>query len=86
MTQTRVDPAIASSTPLFLANPGAETSATCRRNALRGPNYWRTDASLFKKFNFNETMELEFRIESVNFFNHVNLGSTRIIYRESGEP
>ena len=46
-----------------------------KRNALRGPGYWRTDASLFKKFKIYEKQELEFRIESVNFFNHVNLGN-----------
>ncbi|HKQ75399.1 MAG TPA: TonB-dependent receptor [Blastocatellia bacterium] len=46
-----------------------------KRNSLRGPGYWRTDASLFKKFKFTERVEGEFRIESVNFFNHVNLGN-----------
>jgi hypothetical protein len=40
---------------------------------LRGPGYWRTDASLFKKIQFGETKELEFRFETVNLFNHVNL-------------
>ena len=45
------------------------------RNAMRGPGYWRTDASLFKKFRLAETKELEFRVESVNVFNHVNLGN-----------
>lgn len=46
-------------------------------NELRGPNYWRTDASLFKRFIFTETKELEFRIESVNVFNHLNLDIPR---------
>jgi hypothetical protein len=46
-----------------------------KRNSLRGPGYWRTDASLFKKFRFTERVEGEFRIESVNFFNHVNLNN-----------
>ena len=49
------------------------TFGNLKRNALRGPKYWRTDASLFKKFKFTETKELEFRIESVNLFNHMNL-------------
>lgn len=57
------------------SNPGVGKFGNLKRNALRGPNYWRTDASLFKKFKFSETKELEFRIESVNFFNHVNLGN-----------
>ncbi len=57
------------------SNPGVGKFGNLKRNALRGPNYWRTDASLFKKFRFSETKELEFRIESVNFFNHANLGN-----------
>ena len=58
-----------------LSNPGRGKFGNLKRNALRGPGYWRTDASLFKKFKFTETKEVEFRIESVNFFNHSNLGN-----------
>ncbi|MEJ7709695.1 MAG: hypothetical protein WKF84_07495 [Pyrinomonadaceae bacterium] len=43
------------------------------RNRWRGPNYWNTDASLFKKFFFNEKANVEFRVEVQNLFNHVNL-------------
>jgi outer membrane receptor protein involved in Fe transport len=57
------------------SNPGPGKFGNQKRNSLRGPGYWRTDASLFKKFKFTETKELEFRIESVNFFNHVNLNN-----------
>ena len=57
------------------SNPGKGKFGNQERNALRGPGYWRTDASLFKKFSFAETKELEFRVESVNVFNHVNLGN-----------
>jgi hypothetical protein len=59
--------------PTVFAKPAVGTFGNLERNALRGPNYWRTDASLFKKFRFTENKELEFRIESVNLFNHVNL-------------
>ncbi|MEP7336373.1 MAG: TonB-dependent receptor, partial [Acidobacteriota bacterium] len=58
-----------------LSNPGVGKFGNQPRNALRGPGYWRTDASLFKKFKLGETSELQFRIESVNLFNHVNLGN-----------
>jgi hypothetical protein len=58
-----------------LSNPGVGKFGNQRRNALRGPGYWRTDASLFKKFKLGETRELHFRVESVNLFNHVNLGN-----------
>ncbi|MBS1796344.1 MAG: TonB-dependent receptor [Acidobacteria bacterium] len=55
--------------------PAAGTFGNLKRNALTGPGYWRTDASLLKKFYFNETMNVEFRLEVVNLFNHVNLGN-----------
>ena len=45
------------------------------RNSLRGPGYWRTDASMFKHVRFGGTKQLEIRIEAVNLFNHVNLGN-----------
>ena len=59
--------------PTVFAKPAVGTFGNLERNASRGPKYWRTDASLFKKFRFTENKELEFRIESVNLFNHVNL-------------
>ncbi len=46
-----------------------------KRNSLRGPGYWRTDASLFKKFRLTERVEGEFHLEAVNVFNHVNLNN-----------
>jgi hypothetical protein len=45
------------------------------RNALRGPGYRRTDASLFKRVSVGGTRALELRIEAVNIFNNVNLGN-----------
>ena len=57
------------------SNPGPGQFGNLKRNAFRGPGYWRTDASLFKKMRLTETKELEFRVESVNFFNHVNLAN-----------
>jgi outer membrane receptor protein involved in Fe transport len=53
--------------------PAVGTFGNLERNALRGPGYWRTDASFFKNFDFG-TRRLEVRIEAVNIFNHVNLG------------
>ncbi len=55
--------------------PAVGTFGNQKRNALHGPGYWRTDASLFKKFKITEKQELEFRMESVNVFNHVNLNN-----------
>ncbi|HJU56031.1 MAG TPA: TonB-dependent receptor [Pyrinomonadaceae bacterium] len=59
--------------PTTFSEPAVGTLGNLPRNALRGPSYWRTDASLFKKFQFSESQELEFRVEVVNLFNHVNL-------------
>jgi len=61
--------------PTVFAKPAVGHFGNLKRNSLRGPGYWRTDASLFKKFRFTESKELEFRAEVVNLFNHVNLGN-----------
>ena len=55
--------------------PAKGTFGNQKANSLRGPGYWRTDASLFKKFKLTEKVETEFRVEAVNLFNHVNLGN-----------
>jgi hypothetical protein len=55
--------------------PAAGTFGNLPRNHLRGPGYWRVDASLFKLFDFADARALEVRIEAVNLFNHVNLGN-----------
>jgi hypothetical protein len=57
------------------SRPAAGTFGDMERNALRGPGYWRTDASLFKHVRLTGTQVIEFRIEVVNLFNHVNLGN-----------
>jgi hypothetical protein len=43
------------------------------RNSFRGPGAWDTDASLTKKFNLHEGMDLQFRAEAFDLFNHHNL-------------
>jgi hypothetical protein len=68
------------------SNPGRGNFGNLKRHAFRGPGYWRTDASLFKKIRFTETTELEFRIESVNFFNHVNRGNPDAFLGEFANP
>jgi len=59
--------------PTVFKAPAKGTFGNLPRNSLRGPKYFRTDASLFKKFIFSESKNLEFRVEVVNLFNHVNL-------------
>jgi len=55
--------------------PARGTFGNLPRNALRGPGYWRTDASLFKHIGFGAGRDVELRLEVVNLFNHVNLGN-----------
>ena len=55
--------------------PARGTFGNLERNALRGPGYWRVDASAFKHFPFGEGRNVELRLEVVNLFNHVNLGN-----------
>ena len=54
--------------------PALGTFGNMTRNALRGPGFWQTDASLIKRFAIDETKNVEFRMEVQNLFNHVNLG------------
>jgi len=57
------------------SKPGIGTFGNLKRNAIAGPSYFKTDASLFKRLNFTERMNLELRLEVVNLFNTVNLGN-----------
>jgi hypothetical protein len=55
--------------------PARGTFGNMERNSLRGPGYWRADASIFKHVRFAGNKLIEVRIEAVNLFNHVNLGN-----------
>jgi carboxypeptidase family protein/TonB-dependent receptor-like protein len=57
------------------ARPAKGTFGNLPRNSLTGPGYWRTDASLFKRFTFGGAKAFELRVEAVNIFNNVNLGN-----------
>jgi hypothetical protein len=57
------------------SRPARGTFGDMTSNSLRGPGYWRTDASVFKHFRLNGARLLEVRAEAVNLFNNVNLGN-----------
>ncbi len=57
------------------ARPAPGTFGNLPRNYLRGPGYWRTDFALLKRFAIGGSRLLEGRVESVNIFNHTNLGN-----------
>jgi outer membrane receptor protein involved in Fe transport len=54
--------------------PAVGTFGNLPRNALRGPGYWRVDASLSKRVSLTGRLQSELRVEAVNVLNHVNLG------------
>jgi hypothetical protein len=45
------------------------------RNVLRGPKQTNMDFSIFKRFPFSESKNIEFRAEFFNLFNHVNFAN-----------
>ena len=45
------------------------------RNALRGFSSWQADLGLQRQFRLTENLELRFRSEFFNIFNHPNFGS-----------
>jgi hypothetical protein len=42
------------------------------RNTFVGPRYWAADVSVFRKFKLSEALQLQFRVEAFNVFNHTN--------------
>jgi hypothetical protein len=72
--------------PTVFANPGPGQFGHLERNASRGPNFFQTDASLFKKVKFTETIGLEFRFEVSNLFNVVNLGQPDAFLGDPASP
>jgi hypothetical protein len=57
------------------SRPAKGTYGNMERGSLIGPGFWNVDASLFKRFHFTQSTNLEFRVEVTNLFNHVNLGN-----------
>jgi hypothetical protein len=55
------------------ADPMLGSPGNVGRNTIQGPGYQVWDFSLFKHFHLTERMNLEFRAEFFNMFNHPNL-------------
>ncbi len=47
------------------------------RNAIRGPGFWNFDLGVVKRFNLTERVNLQFRAEFFNAFNHPNFENPR---------
>ena len=61
------------------ANPPFATASTpqgsfgnLQRNSIYGPHFWNVDFALGKSFPIHERMNLQFRAELFNIFNHPN--------------
>jgi len=54
------------------AQPPDGTFGTLGRNAIYGPHFWNVDFALAKKIRFRESIDLQFRAELFNIFNHPN--------------
>ncbi len=54
--------------------PGFGSIGSVGRNALRGPNDFFADASLFKNFDVTQRIKGQFQFQAFNVFNHVPLG------------
>ena len=61
--------------PAAFIAPLAGTYGNAPRNSLEGPGLVETDFSLAKKFLFTERLNLQFRAELFNIFNHTNLNN-----------
>jgi hypothetical protein len=58
--------------PAAFATPAPGTFGNVPRNFLRGPSFRQFDVVLNRRFRFSEKMNLEFRTEIFNIFNHTN--------------
>jgi hypothetical protein len=52
----------------------AQAQGTLGRNVLFGPGAWQMDFALHRQFNLTERVNLQFRSEFFNVFNHPNFG------------
>ncbi len=63
------------SIPAAFIQPLTGTYGNAGRNVLRGPTQFETDFSLAKKIVFTERLNLQFRAEFFNIFNHTNFNT-----------
>ncbi len=61
--------------PAAFAIPAPGTYGNMGRYALHGPGLSQFDLTLHKRFNLNERMNIEFRSEFYNLFNHTNFSN-----------
>jgi hypothetical protein len=68
-----------------LEAPG--TLGNLGRNSVTGPGFFNTDIAVLKDTRFKEHMDLQFRSEFFNIFNHTNFGQpSNSLYVAGGAP
>ena len=55
-------------------NPGLDNIGNVERNSYWGPSFFNTDLGLTKAFNVWESVNIKFRADAFNAFNHINPG------------
>lgn len=55
--------------------PGLDQIGSTGRNTVGGPHFFNTDLALIKNFAIHESASLQFRIDALNAFNHINFGN-----------
>jgi hypothetical protein len=61
--------------PRAFVMPLAGTFGNVGRGTFFGPGFWNLDTSLAKKFTVTERLNMQFRAEAFNIFNHPNFAS-----------
>jgi hypothetical protein len=63
--------------PAAFVTPVFGQQGTLGRNALRGFPLWQVDAALRRQINLNDRVNLQFRVEAFNLFNHPNFADPK---------
>ena len=61
--------------PAAFAPPAKWTYGNASRNLLFGPGYWNWDISAMKSIPIREPVNLQFRADFLDAFNHLNLAN-----------
>jgi hypothetical protein len=68
------NPAAFTPVPTQADGSPAQAQGTLGRNVLFGPSVWQMDFAIHRQFNITERVNLQFRSEFFNIFNHPNFG------------
>jgi Carboxypeptidase regulatory-like domain/TonB-dependent Receptor Plug Domain len=69
--------------PAYMIKPADGTVGNVMRNAFNGPGINNWDMSLFKNFNFTESVRLQLRLETYNTFNHTQPAAINTVFNSN---